>query len=64
MKTAQTLPHYGVKAGYTRNGRLVTITPERKVRRMDDDVEVVVPAVIEPFESISKAKRFMRIGPN
>ena len=54
---AQNLPHFGIKMGWTRKGRVVCTKPATK----DADGKVV-PAVFRPFDSISRAKRYMRTG--
>lgn len=53
----QDLPHYGVKNGYTRKGKTVCTAPERA-----NPTGGTLPAVYEQFNSISQAKRFMRVG--
>lgn len=55
-KVAQSLPHYGIKNGFSRKGAAVCIKPERKIEG------VSVPAEFKNFASVSKAKRFMRTG--
>lgn len=55
MKRTQSLPHHGVKNGYTRKGHTVCIATEKR------DGAVVQTQFCE-FQSISAAKRFMRTG--
>ena len=58
-KKEQSLPHYGIKNGWTRkDGTRICIKPEVK----GADGLVMQKQESRVFDSISKAKRFMRIG--
>lgn len=56
-RKVETLPHYGVRNGYTRKQQVVCTKPETK----SEDGRVI-PATFRDFGTISKAKKFMRIG--
>lgn len=57
----ESLPHYGVSRGYTRNNAVVCIAPPKTQKDWAGN-DVPIPAEFKQFQSINAAKRFMRTG--